>query len=155
MMLSRHAKRNESCAGCRRSCNARNAQDVQSLCNHLNFGSFDGWVHRFDAPLRDPVALALLRTPRHAFGADNVMGHVFEQRLRVRLANRCYRYRLYHLHCRLPTSTKVPSDAKRGYGERTHLTHQHMELLLLKHDLNLSAWPAAKLIVTRKWRPSH
>ena len=72
-----------------------------------NVGSFDAWLHRFDAPVTaetQPAALAMLRTPRHSFGADNLLGHVFEQHLRVPLRNRRHDYRLYHLHCRLTTS---------------------------------------------------
>ena len=79
LMLSRHAKERETCDGCLRSCNAMRRTPHTSLCNRANVGSFDAWVHRFSSPVTnatDPVATAMLATPRHSFGADNLLGHV-------------------------------------------------------------------------------
>ena len=70
LMLSRWAKRVETCDGCaRRECNAVARTPANSVCSRANVGSFDAWLHRFDAPVTaetQPAALAMLRTPRHS-----------------------------------------------------------------------------------------
>lgn len=120
-----------------------------------------------------PAAFAMLRTPRHAFGADNLLGHVFESHLGVPLANRCHRFRLFHLHCRLPTSSQFSAElsaARRGYGEaargggahgggahgRHHSAvpgHGAMAKLIMAYDLERHSWEQAKAIVRRQWKP--
>ena len=153
LLLSRHAKWNESCDGCSRpSCDATKAQDRRSLCNKANFGSFDAWVHKFDGPVQDAKAMAMLSTPRHAFGADNLLLYVFETHLSVPLRNRCLSYRLMHLHCILPTSIGVncASTAKtRGYGDGTFITHGHMSRLLRKHDTHITEKEGAGIVRRR------
>ena len=151
LLLSRHAKANETCDGCSRSCDARKAQDRRSLCNPSNFGSFDAWVHRFCAPVTDTKAMAMLGTPRHAFGADNLLLYVFETHLKVKLENRCMSYRLMHLHCLLPTSIGNCADTAktRGYGDGTFVTHGHMNRLLRTHDTHISEKQGAQIVRRR------
>ena len=151
LLLSRHAKSNETCDGCSRSCDARKAQDRRSLCNPSNFGSFDAWVHKFDAPVTDPKAMAMLSTPRHAFGADNLLLYVFETHLKVPLSNRCMSYRLMHLHCLLPTSIGNCADTAktRGYGDGTFVTHGHMNRLLRSQDTHISEKEGAGIVRRR------
>lgn len=163
LMLSRHAKERETCNGCLRSCNAVRRTPHTSLCNERNVGSFDAWLHRFSSPVTnvtDPVSIAMLATPRHSFGADNLLGHVFEQHLGVPLKNRCYDYKLFHLHCRLTTSDAKngrQSGKRRGYGEGfRHGVHNHgdMAKLVMRHDPHKHTWNEARSIVRKKWPPS-
>tara|TARA_B110001452_G_C15209419_1_gene419510 strand:- start:602 stop:1672 length:1071 start_codon:yes stop_codon:yes gene_type:complete len=153
MLLSRHAKANETCNGCmQKSCDARKSQDFRSLCNRANFGSFDAWVHKFDEdPRTDEAAMAMLRTPRHAFGADNLLLYVFETHLKVKLHNRCLSYRLNHLHCHLPTSIGNCADTAktRGYGDGTFITHGHMNKLLRKWDTHITEKEGAGIVRRR------
>ena len=161
LLLSRHAKSAETCDGCGGACDAREGTPWWSQCLERNSGNFDGWVHRFAEPVTNvtqPAAFALLATPRHAFGADNLLGHTFEAHLGVPLTNRCHRYRLFHLHCRLPTSfqfTARLSGSRRGYGEgrRKVPGHGDMARLLLRHDPQHHTWEDAKAIVRRRWPP--
>ena len=91
-------KAQETCDGCSEpTCDARIASPVRSRCNAINFGSFDAWVARFERAVTattDPAAFAMLATPRHSFGADNLLGHVFEAHLNMSLSNRCHRYKI-------------------------------------------------------------
>ena len=163
LMLSRWAKRVETCDGCaRRECNAVARTPANSVCSRANVGSFDAWLHRFDAPVTaetQPAALAMLRTPRHSFGADNLLGHVFEEHLRVPLRNRCHDYRLYHLHCRLTTSDAPngrSSGSRRGYGEGFKTgrhNHGDMARLVMRHDPEQHSWDEARKIVRKRWPP--
>ena len=160
LLLSRHAKRNESCEGCAAlgapSCNAERAQDVKSLCNARNFGSFDAWVSHFrpgEAATLRRTALDLLRTPRHAFGADNVLGFVFERHLGRPVRNRCHSYRLYHLHCTFRTSLTVTArDNDRGYGERTFIPHHHLAKMVHAAHNDSMTWHEAVHVTRRRWR---
>ena len=148
LLLSRHAKSNETTA-CG-WCDATKAQLSQSLCNTHNFGSFDAWVAKFERFPLNSVGLQLSETPRHAFGADNLLGHVFETYFGKPLQNRCLSYRLYHIHCTFATSVSNPAIAKRGYGDGTFVHHGHMADLLRRYDKNLSETRANK-IVRRRW----
>lgn len=149
LLLSRHAKKNEktSCG----DCDATKSQLYQSLCNKANFGSFDAWVAKFSFNELDPVGLRLLATPRHAFGADNLLGHVFENYFSKRLTNLCRSYRLYHIHCTFRTSVANPRVADRGYGERTFIGHGQMAKLLRLYEKNLTQ-KKANQIVRRRWK---
>ena len=165
MMLSRHMKKHDTCDGCvKPQCNQRKAQEPQSLCNTGNFGSFDGWVHRFNGPqdwlhreVVDGPVTGMLTTPRHAFGADNLLGHVFEHYLGVRFFNRCLRYKLFHLHCRFPTSTRygLPDNLTegRGYGDGTVIGHRLVQQLLASYEKNLTRGEVHS-ITRRRWRVS-
>lgn len=147
LLLSRHAKRREvSACG---QCDATRAQLFRSLCNDKNFGSFDAWVARFETELLDPIGVSLLHTPRHAFGADNLLGHVFETYFRLPLTNLCHSYRLYHVHCTFPTSVGNPRVADRGYGDRTFVTHGDMARLLRTYE-NITQ-ERANRVVRRRW----
>ena len=155
-MLSRHAKRIESCDGCiTKTCSQEQAQDRRSTCVWSNYGSYDAWVGRFDsAPdLRNGSALAdLLSSPRHAFGTENMLGHVFERYLGRRLRNRCRTYRIYHLHCHFKTSLLGVGNApvtERGYGQG-FIGHIFVVELLRRHEKNLS-FEQASALMRHRW----
>ena len=158
LALSRHAKVNETCMGCfLQSCNQRRAQVEESLCSEKNFGSFDAWVHRFDGEqlwMANKTVMSLLSVPRHAFGTENLLGHVFERYLGVRLANRCLKYRVFHMHCHFRTSVRhgQPENASvgRGYGQGRITSHKFAQRLLRKHVPGLSSEDAAR-ITRRRW----
>lgn len=149
LLLSRHASTHETCDGCKESCDATKAQEYRSLCNKQNFGSFDAWVAKFDAPVTDMKAMAMLRTPRHAFGADNLLLYVFQTHLDKPLRNRCLSYKLMHLHCRLRTSVANPATAKRGYGDGTFITHGAMAQILTEQDTHVSRKLANQIVRRR------
>ncbi len=147
LLLSRHAKKVERtrCG----VCDATRAQMRQSLCNNINTGSFDAWVANFSADV-NPIGMDLVRTPRHAFGSDNLLGHAFETYFHKPLRNMCYSYRLFHIHCQFQTSVRRPVNASRGYGDRTFVTHHDMAMHLRRH-VKISLMEAKK-IVRRRWR---
>ena len=147
LLLSRHAKKNEQtlCG----ACDATKSQLYQSLCNHANFGSFDAWVAKFQSNILDRIGMNLVHTPRHAFGADNLLGHAFERYFQKQLKNRCYSYKLFHIHCKFPTSVSNPRIRDRGYGDRTFITHGHMARLLLKNEVMTRK--KADAVVRQRW----
>ena len=148
MLLSRHAKLKEitRCG----ICDATKAQLYQSLCNPSNFGSFDAWVAKFESKTLNSIGMKLVHTPRHAFGADNLLGHAFENYFNKRLLNKCYSYKLFHIHCKFATSVNNPGSRDRGYGDRTFITHGRMAKLLTRHE-NVSLKTAQK-IVRKRWK---
>ena len=130
-------------------CDATKAHLYQSLCNKANFGSFDAWVAKFDDTKLNKVGINLVTTPRHAFGADNLLGHAFEKYFNKPLENNCYSYKLFHIHCFFQTSVSNPGSRDRGYGDRTFITHGHMAKLLMQNE-NITR-KNAESIVRRRW----
>lgn len=147
LLLSRHARRRET-SRCG-TCDARKAQLYQSLCNQVNFGSFE--VAKFEDANLSTIGLNLIKTPRHAFGADNLLGYAFESYFKKPLKNLCHSYRLYHIHCKFRTSVQDPRNADRGYGDRTFITHGHMAKLLRRYEPDTSQKKADQ-IVRRRWK---
>ncbi|KAL1505130.1 hypothetical protein AB1Y20_008888 [Prymnesium parvum] len=90
---------------------------ARSLCGPRNFGSYDAYVLRLEAPLGGSV-LSLLDYPQNAWGGENVFQFVLQEAMGLRTSNPCHSLQVMHMHCELPTTFSAPKVGDRRLGKR-------------------------------------
>lgn len=114
---AKHAGRE---AGAWRTCDMTTSRFnvwLRSLCSRINFGSYDAYVLRLDAPL-SPAVLDLFDYPQNAWGGENVFQYILQDALKLRTANPCLTLRVTHMHCELPTTFSARKVGDRRQGKR-------------------------------------
>ena len=103
----------------RRTCDMaapRMAVWSRSLCHSRNFGSYDAYVLRLDAPL-SAEELALFDYPQNAWGGENVFQYLLQEALLLKTRNPCLGLKALHMHCELPTTFSGPKVGDRRMGK--------------------------------------
>eukprot|EP00966_Prymnesium_polylepis_P148795 3437743-Prymnesium_polylepis.1 len=95
----------------------RMAMWSRSLCNHRNFGSYDAYVLRLDAPL-SRAEIGLFDYPQNAWGGENVFQYLLQEGLLLKTRNPCLGLKALHMHCELPTTFSAPKVGDRRLGKR-------------------------------------
>lgn len=122
----------------------------RSTCYEGNFGAFDAYVLRLNAPM-SAAELALFDYPQNAWGGENAFLYLIRQLLRLEVRNPCLTLKVVHAHCELPNSFAPQKVGDRRLGKRDVIEKIQAGLRRLGHTIvdDYRAVGSARVNVTR------